>query len=435
MNILVEFGSRALNNVGDVAMLQVAVGRLRSLWPDADIRVLSSSPESLARHCPGTSSVPVNGRRKWLEMSYLPGRFHVPRAMGRRLAATNRAFREHFPGLSDRLAVERTRSRPEDLADLTAFLDVANNADLLVLSGGGYLTDAFASHAWACLDTLNRLQRRGVITAMVGQGIGPLRDPGLLAFARETFPRVELIALREGRAAVPLLESIGFPRDRIRVTGDDAIELAYESRPDRLGTFLGANVRVSGYSNVGGDHLRNLRSAIEKAAAGVGAGLLPVPISRAAADSDVEAFRDLLPEGAPDATVDGIASPYDVIRRVGRCRVVVTGSYHAGVFALSQGIPVVGLSRSDYYTDKFMGLADQFGIGCRLVSVDAPMMSDSLAAHVRELWGEAESLRPELLAAAERQVREGYEAYELLGERIGRAASLPKAAARLEVPR
>jgi polysaccharide pyruvyl transferase WcaK-like protein len=435
MNILVEFGSRALNNVGDVAMLQVAVGRLRSLWPDAVIRVLSSAPESLARHCPGTSSVPANGRRKWLELSYLPGRLNAPRAVARRLAGTDRVFREHFPGLSDRLAVGRTKSRPEDLADLKAFLDVANSADLLVLSGGGYLADAFGSHAWACLDTLNRFQRRGALTAMVGQGIGPLRDPRLLAYARETFPRVELIALRESRAALPLLESIGFPRDRIRVTGDDAIELAYQSRPDRLGTFLGVNVRVSGYSNVGGGLLRNLRSALEKAAAGVGAELLPVPISSAAADSDVEVFRDLLSEDAADETVDGSASPFDAIRRVGRCRVVVTGSYHAGVFALSQGIPVVGLSRSDYYTDKFLGLADQFGVGCRLVPLDAPMMSDSLASDVRELWAEAESLRPELLAAAERQVREGHAAYELLGARIGRAVPLPRPAAMSEVAR
>ena len=35
--------------------------------------------------------------------------------------------------------------------------------------------------------------------------------------------------------------------------------------------------------------------------------------------------------------------------------VEVTGSYHAGVFALAQGIPVVGLLQSAYYEQKFIG--------------------------------------------------------------------------------
>ena len=89
----------------------------------------------------------------------------------------------------------------------------------------------------------------------------------------------------------------------------------------------------------------------------------------------------------------GLDSPQDVIRRVGECRVVVTGSYHAGVFALSQGIPVVGLSRSDYYDDKFLGLADQFGPGCCLVALDEAGTAHALVARVRELWREADELR------------------------------------------
>ena len=72
----------------------------------------------------------------------------------------------------------------------------------------------------------------------------------LLARARATLPRVGLLALREGRAALPLLDSLGVPRERIRVTGDDAIEPAFAARPDRLGTSLGVNVRVSTYSRV-----------------------------------------------------------------------------------------------------------------------------------------------------------------------------------------
>ncbi|MHC4692611.1 MAG: hypothetical protein ACYS67_07705, partial [Planctomycetota bacterium] len=39
MRILVENGSYNMRNQGDIAMLQVAVGRLHKLWPSALIEV------------------------------------------------------------------------------------------------------------------------------------------------------------------------------------------------------------------------------------------------------------------------------------------------------------------------------------------------------------------------------------------------------------
>ena len=57
------------------------------------------------------------------------------------------------------------------------------------------------------------------------------------------------------------------------------------------------------------------------------------------------------------------------MNQIARCRVVITGSYHAGVFALSQGIPVVAIVNSDYYSSKFIGLADQFGGGVEIVDL------------------------------------------------------------------
>ncbi|MFI6772593.1 polysaccharide pyruvyl transferase family protein [Nocardia sp. NPDC050412] len=45
-------------------------------------------------------------------------------------------------------------------------------------------------------------------------------------------------------------------------------------------------------------------------------------------------------------------TPVDVFRQVGRCRVLVTNAYHLAVFALSQGIPAVGITASEYYDDN-----------------------------------------------------------------------------------
>ena len=54
----------------------------------------------------------------------------------------------------------------------------------------------------------------------------------------------------------------------------------------------------------------------------------------------------------------------------------MTGAYHAAVFALAQGIPVVCLSNSPYYLAKFQGLEDLFGVGCTIVTLSEPDFAD-----------------------------------------------------------
>jgi colanic acid/amylovoran biosynthesis protein len=103
-----------------------------------------------------------------------------------------------------------------------------------------------------------------------------------------------------------------------------------------------------------------------------------------------------------------------VIRRTSECRLVVTGSYHAGVFALAQGIPVVALAASDYYRDKFFGLADQFGAGCRVLEMRMPGFASQLGPVIGEFWHRAPALRPGLLRAAENQIKAAQAAYQEL---------------------
>ena len=335
--------------------------------------------------------------------------------MARRADRPESWLRRRLPALMDFLALRRGQGRSSEVAAVRAFLDAAEKADLLVLTGGGYVTDAFAGHTMAAMELIHRFDRNGLPTAMMGQGIGPLADPKLVWRARSALPRVGLIALRESKSGPQLLEALGVRRERIRVTGDDAIEPALASRSSRMGDALGFNVRVSSYSNLNPETLDRLRSGVERSAAAAGADLLAIPISMAPAESDVASLRTFF-ASRPEATrgLEEIAAPEDVVRRIGRCRVVVTGSYHAGVFALSQGIPVVGLSRSRYYADKFQGLADAFGVGCRVLFLDSGDPITELPMLVEALWNDAGELRPRLLEAATRQVAAGREAYREL---------------------
>ncbi len=204
-----------------------------------------------------------------------------------------------------------------------------------------------------------------------------------------------------------------------RTTGDEAVEIAYEARQEEPGHRVGINLRVASYSNVTADMIDGLKPVLHKFAQRHNAPLIPVPIAFHAWASDHLAIRRLL-QGFDDHSDGGIAldTPIKVIRQVGRCRIVVTGAYHAAVFALSQGIPVVGLSASDDYTAKFLGLEDQFGLGCETVLIDEPNASERLSAAAERAWQLAEKVRLPLQEAARRQIALSQWAYELVKEKL-----------------
>src|SRR5262249_48275716 len=87
------------------------------------------------------------------------------------------------------------------------------------------------------------------------------------------------------------------------------------------------------------------------------------------------------------------------------CRVVVTTTYHAAVFALSQGVPAVGMYRSEYQRTKFAGLSDLFG-GDAMTIVDLRDANEraSMADKIPAAWSSAESVAQGCSAKAE-QIR------------------------------
>ena len=67
MKILIDSCSYNCQNVGDLAMLIVAVSRLRELWPDASIRIITNAPDRIAKHCGDVQPVPARGRQQLLD--------------------------------------------------------------------------------------------------------------------------------------------------------------------------------------------------------------------------------------------------------------------------------------------------------------------------------------------------------------------------------
>ena len=415
---MIDPGSHAALNLGDIAMLQVAVARLRELWPGADVAVLTTDPAALRRHCPAARAVPAPGRYGWLRADARAS------AAARVVLGGVRATRRRLPGAA-RAGIELERMLRGLDDEVRTYLRELARSDLFLVCGRGGTCDAFPDETAELLGELETVRELGVPTAMTSQGIGPLRDPGLARRAAQVLPGVGLIAVRERLLAPHLLEGLGVQGDHIAVTGDDAVEPAFAARSSGGSpTAIGLGVRAVAYAEVGPDAIEAIGASVRAAVERHGADVVPIPISLYPGEADVETFERLL--GAPATARDRADTTAGAIDAAGRCRVAVTGSYHGGVFAAAQGVPVVGLVGSPYYRAKLEGLRDAFGAGVEVLGVGEPRLEQRLAEAIDRAWVTPASDRAAMLAAAERQVAAGREAYS----RLAAVARRPGAALR-----
>lgn len=414
-NILVVQSGPQLRNAGDIAMLQAGLERLGKLWSDGMFFVLADDPVELATYCPQAQWVSMIGCTLW--SAPLLGRVarHMPAPLAGCYDACDRFVRYRVEAVTNRLLRRRASLMQDGAAHLASFCGAMRQADIVVATGGGYLNDEFPRYARTVLRCLEGAIQARKPTFMVGQGIGPLTDAGVRMAAQSVLPYVELIALREQRTSVPLLRALGVNAARIQVTGDDAIELAYNRRRPALGDAIGVNVRRARYAQVTPAQLAAVGSAVRAAAEILQAPLAPIPMASLAQDQT--AIAELLlasPPTAPPGEDAAGDDPLVAIAWIGACRVVVAGSYHAGVFALSQGIPVVCLVSSPYHAHKFHGLAGHFGRGCTVLDLNDVQLVEKLRDALLTSWHTADNARVELLSAAQQQVEAGRQAYRRL---------------------
>jgi colanic acid/amylovoran biosynthesis protein len=298
--------------------------------------------------------------------------------------------------------------------DAEKFLDLLRSADLFLMSGCGAINDIWSANATKILETFELAIRLNVPTAMMGQGIGPLRDSALLAAAKRVLPKVQLVGLRDAQS-MELVSSLGVAADRSHLTGDDALELAYTEGASECGADIGINLRFADYAGITETTAANYAQILSVKARQHGCRLLGLPISQFRGESDSESLSRAF--GAAHVPFDDsseLDTPLKVIQRTRDCRVVVTASYHAAVFALAIGIPAIGIAHSEYYLQKFNGLAGLFRDGC--VVIDAAQADIELGRKFDELWNDAPHLRDSLLHAAAGQIGKGRAAYDALSK-------------------
>jgi len=292
VRVLVESGNYFSdnNNHGDRAMYKSIAARLRGIWPDSDVRWVTRDADVLRTDCPEVTPLEITGNGQ-------------PGARG---------------GTGHRNAA--------DAAQLAAAL---RDCDLVLATGGGYFSDSFAGHAWRVLDTLEAGLRYGKPAIILSCGFEPVRDRALTEKMLAVLPHLSLVVCREPLHSPDVVRSFGVTAEQILVTGDEAVEFAFDKRPPALGEGLGVNLRHSDYAGVGSGTIGRLREILRGIVRPLEASIVPIPTSTVG-PSDPDAIREVLGE-LVDRVDDrrGMATPDDIVRRAGDCRLVITGSYHA----------------------------------------------------------------------------------------------------------
>lgn len=422
-HIIVETGMgkgvEEYGNMGDVSMLQIAVQRLHTLIPDASIEVLTDSAENLRRFCPDAVPLQNRCRALWFSNIVLPRRIGelVPEWSVALFQGLKRTIRFRYPNLFRDLLVRRYKkqNRATDARSVEAFAAAFERADLVLICGAGGFYDGCQTWSMEILDLVEAAVQQKKPVAMLGQGLGPLSDPLVLKRAAQILRHVEFITLRGGTESRSILRSLGVPETKIQTTGDESVELAYAARQAELGVGLGVGLRFGASATVDDEEVSSLRTVLQDFAKRHEIGLIPLPIAIQQYTRDDLAIKRVL-SGFDDESDGGrtLDSPQKVIEQAARCRVVVTGAYHAAVFALAQGIPVVSLAKSAYFAGKLLGLEEQFEDGCRTILLTEPGWPERLNEAIEDAWRRADELREPLQGAALRQIERTRESYERL---------------------
>jgi colanic acid/amylovoran biosynthesis protein len=400
-------------------MAQVAVKRLKMLWPAASIHMLAETSEDLKTHFPGTVTVSMHSCKKWMRSSrFLDYLLPSARMPGVRIKSST--------GLSGILQLRNLLLRLIG-GEARQFAQTLGCFDLVVLSGAGVITDSLLDQAITRLKVFEAAIECGIPTVIFSQGLGPIENKSLFKRTAKVLLSVDALFLREGKTGPRLVNQMKMAKSRVTVTGDDAMELALpEGAASLLGRNIGANLRLASYSGLGEETVATLRAVLLQKAHEHQTTIVGIPITLRGKKSDLRTLKCLL-AGMPDEQNEPPQTTAQIIRKISSCRLVVSGSYHAGVFALAQGIPVVAIVQSAYYADKFLGLAGQFGCGCIILRADDPHFAKNIGIAISKLWSEAEALKPKLIESARAQVRQSRAAYErlpaMLNGKLGRRIS------------
>jgi len=291
MRVLLS-GYYGFGNAGDEAVLQCLVGALSEAWSDFHPVALSADPADTERR-------------------------HGVRAV--------------------------SRWRPD------VFLREVRQTDLFLSGGGSLFQDATSARSLGYyLAQLELARAVGTRTAVAFQGLGPLRRLPARVAVTAVLQDTSALVWRDADSA-QLARSLGILAPPTRVAADPAVLL--EPAAAAEAEALMARLEIPGGKPLLGVSLREcaglsaampgLVAALTKAARRFGTNVVLLPLHRDADEALCASVQERL--GSSAHTVSEDLSPTEWVTLLSRCRAVVSVRLHALLFAITAGVPAVGI--------------------------------------------------------------------------------------------
>lgn len=370
-----DIGGLKTYHIGDEAMLEANLQRLRRAAPEIGFTVISRDPE------------------------FSRGYFHADAVMPIGFASHADAEAERMARLQHVLDAAVSMAQTGSTADvqLLPVLDALSKADGLLISGGGNLSSSWPQHLFervALIQAARILNKRVVIT---GQTIGPNLEPPHRRLLVESLPLVDLLGVRELPSFHLALE-FGVSPYRLSYQPDDALLLdeapvdgMFTTDRPRIGLTFHPFSPLTDYVPY-----RALAQQLDALARQTGAELWFIPH---VADTDDGASPSDPRVGALLKTL--METPLNIVpvetsRRAKwittQMSMIVSSRYHPLVFGVSGDVPGLGIY-TDHYTEiKLKGALTHAELDDWTLPLSAALNGSLLAAAL-ELWSQRDSIR------------------------------------------
>ncbi len=373
-------------NMGDTAMAQNIIARLKTINPPTEIVCLSerldrtleklevSHVPSLAAYCDHDGIFLKTFYRlvRLLFRSYARRARNAVRALKALWFLCNAGLHAAcgFSLLIDSRARHLLRTMKE--------------CDALWASGGGYIGDPwFWGITWPMLVTWAAFKWHRKFVVLTGQQIGPLTGPTrrrLVAHFLRHY--VDVSYVRENESA-ELLGTLGIDSGAVEVLLDDAgtippipeeeaREILSAEVPDMKGKFIAAHYRVAKYNGLRGTG-REFASFLDFLVEHTGMDVVFVSLSYAESVDDRTAAEEVISRMTHSAAAHVLSGEYEprqIKGIVGLSEFAVGVSHHFALFSMMMGVPTFCAYKNQYYAHKFRGLTRLFARPDWLVPID-----------------------------------------------------------------